>query len=172
MLELLREWAVTLAGIVVFGSMCEVILPEGNFQKYVRLAVGMLLILALVSPVPRLLRLEIPDVFSGGASAEAYQERAEMEERQKADVMRTYQQELAKKLRLTLMSKIEDIDPQVRCEAEESDPARFGNINEVLVILDADTSADVTERIKAILKEEYGIEQKRVSVRYIKEQEE
>lgn len=172
MLELLKEWAVTLAGIVVFGSMCEVILPEGNFQKYVRLAVGMLLILALVSPVPKLLRMEIPDHFPSGASADAYRQRSEMEEKQKADVMRAYQQKLAEKLRLSLMNKIDGINPEVRCEAEETDPARFGNINEVLVILDAQATADVTEQIKDILAEEYGIERKRVTVRYVKEQEE
>ena len=57
MLDGLRSWAMMISGVVVFGSMCEVILPDGEFQKYIRLAIGIMLIFALVSPFAKVLKV-------------------------------------------------------------------------------------------------------------------
>ena len=171
MLEMLKDWAMTIAGIVIFGSICEVILPGGTFQKYVRLAIGLMLILTLISPVQQLLHMEwSPDYFTGDHVA-AYQQRAEMEERQKKDVIRAYQQNLAQKMQVSIRARLGPIPAEVRCQVEESDPERFGTVTEVLVIVDAERNLDVTDQVEEILERDYGIGKKQITVRYLEERE-
>ena len=55
MIEDLRQWVLTIAGVAVFGSICDIILPGGNFRKYIRLAVGLVLILTMLTPIQKLI---------------------------------------------------------------------------------------------------------------------
>ena len=50
MTELLKNIVMSASGIIVFGSVCEMILPDNTYKKYVHLAIGLMLILAFLSP--------------------------------------------------------------------------------------------------------------------------
>ena len=50
MIEFLRGWTLSLAGIIVFGSLCEMLLPNSVYKKYINLAIGLILCIAIVSP--------------------------------------------------------------------------------------------------------------------------
>ena len=166
MLELLKDWAMALAGIIVFGSVCEVILPGGVFQKYVRLAVGLMLILALTAPITKLLGVDIQADFFQEEQAKAYQQRAAMETRQKAEVMRVYKKNLCQKLAMTLQGIFDEEEFEVRCEVEEKNEENFGEIQQVLVLVQAGTADKTTAAVEA-LKNQYGIEKSKIEVRYL-----
>lgn len=36
-MEWIRNWAMQVAGITVLAAICDVIMPRGNMQKYVRM---------------------------------------------------------------------------------------------------------------------------------------
>ena len=47
----LKAWTMSVAGIIVFGSICEMILPGSLYKKYVHLAIGLMMILSVLSPI-------------------------------------------------------------------------------------------------------------------------
>ena len=38
MIEFLRGWTLSLAGIIVFGSLCEMLLPNSVYKKYIKVS--------------------------------------------------------------------------------------------------------------------------------------
>lgn len=171
MLELLKQWAMTLAGVVIFGSLCEVILPEGSFQKYIRLAVGLLLVFTLIAPLRQFLQLDFSGTELFDSGTQAYLQREEMEEQQKNDVIRIYIQNLNQKMKQSLQTELGETDLEVHCQVEES-AENFGNIREVLVLLRTNRDESASAEIKKILQREYGVNEKRITVRYLKERDE
>lgn len=49
------EWLVGIVGIISLGLLLEILLPEGQTSKYVRGAFSLLVILVVISPIPKLL---------------------------------------------------------------------------------------------------------------------
>lgn len=47
----IKEWALAIAGIVVFASLLEMLVPTGALKRYVQLAMGLLVLLTLLTPV-------------------------------------------------------------------------------------------------------------------------
>lgn len=170
-MEVLREWAMTVAGIVVFGSACEMILPDGSFRKYVRLAIGLVLILTLVSPLQGLLKTEM-DFDIAEQSIDAYSLKNDMEGQQQTDVLRLYRQNLNEKMQASLTERFNNIPMEVRCTVEEKEPETFGVIREVAVMVDAAYGIDITQEIGEILSKDFGVEEKKLKVHYLKESNE
>lgn len=50
-MEALKDWAATIAGIVVFAGLLEMLAPSGSMKRYVQLSMGLLILLTLVRPV-------------------------------------------------------------------------------------------------------------------------
>lgn len=51
MIESIREWIRDLAVTVIFAGFIEMIVPFGTMQKYVRMALGLLILLTVLNPV-------------------------------------------------------------------------------------------------------------------------
>ena len=168
MLEALRNWAMTIAGIAVFGSICEIILPEGNFQKYIRLAIGLVLILSMVAPILNFSHINSDDSLFE-VNSKAYEQRSEMEEKQQIDVIRLYKENLSQKIENSLNQDIKDDEFDVRCEVEESDRETFGSIKSIAVLIYANEDTDLTSKIASRLKSDYGISKEIITIRYLKE---
>lgn len=165
---LLKTWAMNVAGVAIFGSMCQMLLPEGGFQKYVRLAVGLMLILTLIEPIPRLLRIEPQDDPFALPGVRAYAEREEMDERRKAEVIRIYKKSLETKMREFVGRRLGLSKIEIRCEIEEGEE-NFGTVRSVLVLVDAEENRDVTKEVQEILEQNCGVSGKNVKVQYLKE---
>lgn len=56
MLSALVSWARTLLAVAVFGMLLELLLPSRSMQPYVRLAVGLVVLAAVLSPLVGLVR--------------------------------------------------------------------------------------------------------------------
>jgi stage III sporulation protein AF len=55
-----KEWVRSLVMLLILASTLEMALPMGNTKRYVRLAMGLVIMLAMISPVAALLRRPIP----------------------------------------------------------------------------------------------------------------
>ena len=170
MLEALRDWAAVLSGVMIFGALCEVILPSGSFQKYIRLAVGLLLVFTLMTPFLEILHLRDADsgIFNAGESA--YLAREEMEEKQRAEVLLLYQKSLNQKMMASIKNLRKRDDVEVRCSVCE-EIGRFGAVDGVLVLVRAAPSEKDTEKIRQLMRQEYGVAEDQITLRYIKERE-
>ncbi len=60
------EWLVGIVGVISLGLLLEILLPDGQTSKYVRGAFSLLVILVVISPIPKLLggeyTLDLTDV--------------------------------------------------------------------------------------------------------------
>ena len=162
-MELMKSWAITLAGIVVFGSACEVILPDGTFRKYIRLSIGMVLILTLLSPVQELLKkgdsYEMPEI-----SRKAYTQRSDMEQTQRGQVLELYKKNLNTKMSRAICSRLGESVFEVQCKVEEENPDTFGTILNVHVLTEKEEKADFAEEVKTILYQDFGVSKDKVTV--------
>ena len=46
-----KEWTLAIAGIVVFASLLEMLVPPGSMKRYVQLTMGLLVLLTLLTPI-------------------------------------------------------------------------------------------------------------------------
>lgn len=154
MTDFFKSWILSLSGVIVFGSMCEMILPSGAYKKYIHLAIGLMLILTALTPFTKdrtYTELEIPD------GAGEYTSRISAEERQNEDIIRIYKQKLCEGMKEELGGG----DIEIECEICEEDEA-FGSIERVRIKADGELDSDAAER----LKEKYGLSDDKITVEY------
>lgn len=51
---ILTEWVVTVAGMAVLMNVCEILMPEGEMNKYVKGILSIICMIVIVSPLPKL----------------------------------------------------------------------------------------------------------------------
>lgn len=157
MLEGLRSWAMMISGVVVFGSLCEVILPDGAFQKYIRLTVGLMLVFALISPFANVFKENVWEIEEEIGGRKAFLQREKMEDNQKAEVMRIYRHNLSVQIKKKIVSELGVICDEIDCEVEENEE-EFGRIKKVTILIENEGGEDMTEQIKAVLEKSFGVE--------------
>ncbi|MBO7222477.1 MAG: stage III sporulation protein AF [Clostridia bacterium] len=54
----MSEWLIGVVGIIALGLLLEILIPEGQTSKYVKGAFSLLVIFAVISPLPKLLNGE------------------------------------------------------------------------------------------------------------------
>jgi len=63
-MEWISNWIMQIAGIIVVGAICELIMVEGELKKYVKLVAGLVLMLTVIRPIivisSNTFQLEIP----------------------------------------------------------------------------------------------------------------
>ncbi len=158
--EFLKAWAMSLSGIIVFGSVCDMLLPNDVYKKYIHLAIGIILILALISPFAEG-RFEIEaslPVFS-----EMYDTEAEGQEREA--VIKVYKNKLCEKMKADI-EEIAGARFDIRCEINKEEE-RFGEIEEIRIIADAGGGVRINERAIEIICDRYGVSRDKISVKYI-----
>ncbi len=159
----LKAWTMSVAGIIVFGSICEMILPGSLYKKYVHLAIGLMMILSVLSPIVKHkinTDAEIPRY-------EAYEQYEGSDERQKGEIISVYKRKLCEKIKGDI-EKIISAEFEVRCEVSE-DENSFGNIEKVYIIVNADENTKVNQNAADILKKNYGLSDENISIKYLRQ---
>ncbi|WP_100488244.1 stage III sporulation protein AF [Sporolactobacillus pectinivorans] len=106
----LEGWVSQLVLIVLFAVILELLLPTGGFQKYVKLVIGLVLIVALLDPVIKLFHLDPGEIISGlrtgqGSSqvmSQTNQQKTEIEKAQSAYI----QEEVAVQLKNSVKEEL------------------------------------------------------------------
>lgn len=156
MSDFFENWALALSGVIVFGSMCEMIMPSGVYKKYVHLTIGIMLVLTVLKPITNFkgdIKTEISD--STGEYAE-YTEYTSAEMRQRDEIIKIYKAKLCEKIKATAG----DEEVEVKCEIceEEQD---FGKIESICI----ESKNLIDKDIKNILAKDYGIVAERIIVK-------
>lgn len=155
MAEFFRAWVLSLSGIIVFGSLCEMILPSGAYKKYIRLTICIMLVLSVLSPFADKqkegIELEIPE-------GEGHTDAESASLRHTDEVMKIYKQKLCDGIEEELGQEV-----YIECEVCENEEA-FGRIESVTIQANRQISE---EKIESIC-EKYGISKNEVSIRYTK----
>ncbi|MBR2056462.1 MAG: stage III sporulation protein AF, partial [Clostridia bacterium] len=61
----MSEWLLGIVGIIALGLLLEIVLPDGQITKYVRGAFSLLVIVAVIAPLPKIFGGDFEFVFDG-----------------------------------------------------------------------------------------------------------
>lgn len=151
MIEFLKSMTMSVAGIIVFGSVCEMILPDGSFKKYLHLAIGLMLILAFLSPLSDRSSLktdnEIPEI-----KTESF------ESSHSEDVLKLYKDKLSKRVEEEIKDRT-GADTDVSCSVS-SEENTFGAIEK----LEIACTQEIEKEVYAVAKEVFDVPRERVVI--------
>lgn len=164
--DALKEWTLVVSAVVVFGSICEIILPEGSFQKYTRFVIGLILISALATPIYSLLKLKPNMGNLIDEKAELYTDYTRMEETEGKTVIRIYKKKMEQKMLWSLQENVSKDIIDVDCDINDS-KENFGNIKRVRVYVGTE-SKSLSDRIYRCIRD-YGVEENLVYIDLSKE---
>lgn len=160
--EFIRAWILSLSGVITFGVVCERIIPNGVYKKYIQLCVGLMLILSLI----RLPAGEVTDIdatLPANLSAEEMTE--DMSEREVSDVLRLYKKKLCDKIKEDISSPA-GVDFDIKCEVNSGD--NFGQVERLFIIVDASENKEINKSVIDIIEDKYGIGRDVISIKYVK----
>ena len=174
-MEFITDWARQLAAYLIFQSVLSNLIQKQNYQKYIRLIMGIVLIILLVTPVLKLLRQsenyqfhlsryllteEAQDhgfIYGIGEKKEAvlFSEMEQVVKEQIFEIAEAYELEVS------------DVSLQFGTEGE-----RYGVLEQINLVLRSDsknfdiygTDSPDAIRIRDRLSEMFGTEQNRISV--------
>lgn len=73
----MKEWIISIAGVICLGILLEIVLPDGKSAKYIKGAFSLVVVLAIASPLPTLLKKDFQievdtDYFASDNAQEAF----------------------------------------------------------------------------------------------------
>lgn len=82
MIEILRQVIVGVSAAAIFSAVLLTLVRDSALQEIVRLATGMLMIIALLTPISKLPRLSLPNIFTPSSANLQAQQQALVQENQ------------------------------------------------------------------------------------------
>ncbi len=156
MINFLRQWTMSLAGIIVFGSLCEILLPNNVYKKYINLAIGLMLCVALISPfIKGEYDVNVP-VFSYSADG------VEIEDK---DTLSVFSKKICRSLE-EFVSGETGLKLSARCEISDN-PENFGKIENIYLIIQAEGDKRINDSVIDEIALSYGVSKENISVKYI-----
>lgn len=155
-MEWIRNWAMQLAGITVLAAVCEMIMPRGGMEKYVRPTLGFILVIVLVRPftaaVPKTIGL---GTELGTVQTEAAELKNSLSEHERDELLKLYRKKLSENIAAELAENGMCVSA-VNVEIEEKSDSDFGSITSVTVMTGEE--GDKSEAaIKDILKKSFNV---------------
>lgn len=159
----LRDWIMQIAGVIVLGAVCDMVINEGEMKKYVKMVIGLVLIFAIIRPVIK----TPPDFtdfqFPKTTQVQAAELKNRLGEKEKESLVNLYRQKLSKSVENELYTKYKSY-ATVDVWVEENDENKFGNITAMTVEFFDGIDISVSE-VKEFLGERFGLNPKNIKVR-------
>ena len=143
----MSAWIISIVGVIALGVLLEIMLPEGKTAKYVRGAFSLLVIFAIASPLPTLIKSDFKPVLD-----ESY---LEIDYAYVADAYDAYADKLSSAIEGYLHEEGIEADATVLIDAGEIKEimlvVRVGDISEAKKLI-ADRFGADADKVKAISK--------------------
>lgn len=174
MIELLKPWVINIVAIIIFVIIADIILPEGSIKSFVKVIIGLFVLMAIIQPLIHLknVRYDFEKSYmqtslmldTGGD----YRGKEVLSNYQKVKALEIYETNLKDQIATAVAYKnsMDKNKIEVILDINKDDKSsEFGLIRSLKVILPSD---DDKSRIEKIKKVEVGEEEK---VIYKEEQE-
>lgn len=162
-MELIREWIMRIAGITALGAVCDMIMTAGNMKKYVKMVVGLVLVLAVISPItqmtPKLSNIKIPEI----TQRKALELKNTIAEKEYQQIVMLYGEKLEKSIENKIYSDF-GYETEAKVNVEEKDDKTFGNITWVFITIPPEKETDI-EEIKRMVSNGFGVETKNIDIK-------
>ena len=162
-MEWLRDWIMQIAGIIVLGAVCDIIITEGEMKKYVKMVMGLVLIFAIIQPVtkasPNLMEFKLPQT----KQMRAAELKNRLGEKEQESLLKIYRQKVSKSVENEIYTKWK-VQANADVTVEEDDQSRFGNIKTLTIEFVG--NSDVSENeIKEYIGERFDVSIGKIKVR-------
>ena len=156
-MEFFKQWTFKIASTIIFASLCEIIVPNGNIKKYVNLLLGFLLSLSILSSVN--------GAKAGDIYEEAYITQSSFEEEEKKIVLDLYTEKLEEKIKEELLNEInEEISVSIDVYSDE---LKFGEIkNAYITVVQQDGFIDYRQDILRILNNKFNVSESKIKIKF------
>ncbi|MGJ3203856.1 stage III sporulation protein AF [Geobacillus sp. FJAT-46040] len=159
-MQLVIEWVTNIILFLLFAIIIDFLLPSGTMQKYVKMAVGLMLVLVMLAPVLRLASVDPEQLiasalvhFSNGRAGEEAiknqieQQKKEIQASQRAYILKQMAVQLENDVNEELMEKY-GLKADVNVYAKPSDDWRMpDDIKTIEVVLSKQKSAGSVEPV-------------------------
>lgn len=174
MIELLKPWVINIVAIIIFVIIADIIMPEGSIKRFVKVIVGLFVLLAIIQPLIHIKDIrydfeksyvETSIILSGEGDL---QDKEVMGRFQKTKALEIYEANLKNQIAsaVSYRKSIDKRSIEVFLDINKDEESNeFGRLNNVEVILPSNKDKSQIEKIKKV---EIGKEEK---VIYKEEQE-
>lgn len=147
-MSFLNEWIRHIVTLIIFASFIEMLMPHSNMKRFVKMIMGLVIILVIVSPLGNLLRgdwennRDIFDVQLSSDWEEIKNDGFKLQEENMADAKQTYQQVLEKQVKGFVLSQDGVGDANVNVILQEDNNDQVNGIEHLDIgIISADSSS-------------------------------
>ena len=142
------DWVRNIVMVVLFASFLELLLPSSGMQRFVRVIMGLLILLAILGPVVDILQSraapEVPALAGqSGPAADRVRSGTEAVVRERDRLaVELYRKDLARQLRAVVASVDGVADARVAVELAQDAGGRAGALGKVIVYVQPGLTAD------------------------------
>ncbi|MBA1337013.1 MAG: hypothetical protein HPY66_3449 [Firmicutes bacterium] len=141
-MDFLRQWIINIVATMIFVSFIEIIMPESSMRKYIRLVVGLLVMIVIINPLLNLAagEFDMGDRILGMASAINIQDTRHqvenIEEGQRESIILVYRNRLEEQIARQVIEEnlADNVIAEVDIE-EDFKSERFGTIKGIRVFV-------------------------------------
>lgn len=141
MLLMLTAWVKNIIFIVLFASFLELLLPSNSMQRFVRVIMGLFIMLAILGPVIDVVQhsitpMQVPTLSGSGGNATTIVKDAQNFAQQRETVVALqYKKELAQQMQVMITALEGVADAKVVIEINDNDGVEKGKVKSVMVYL-------------------------------------
>ncbi|WP_221565491.1 stage III sporulation protein AF [Alkalihalobacillus sp. TS-13] len=110
-MSFIYEWVTNIILIILLATILELLLPSNAFQKYVKVVIGLLLIIAILNPMIKMFSVDLNQELASFANDEAIIKDGEMKnliENKKSEIQASQDAYILEQMRVLLKQKVED----------------------------------------------------------------
>lgn len=147
MIAVLSSWVKSIVLVVLFASFLELLLPNGSLQRFIRVIMGLFIMLTILNPIVDVIQNhgmegQLPALSTGSANSSAIvtASHSVVEEREQIS-NELYKKELSRQIK-AVVSAIEGVaDAKVQVDIYQRDSNRSGAIKNVVIYVKPGISA-------------------------------
>lgn len=160
----IRSWILQIAGIIVLGALCDMIVPEGDMRKYVKMVIGLILAFSVIRPIVGIGGVKTEFKVPREPRTYAIDFQKKLSDVEQKEVINLYCRNLEEKIANEIQRE-QICEVWVDVEVNEETGANFGNITKVKVVLENVGTTANAEGVKALIRSKFGVDEKRVNVK-------
>ena len=138
MIQAISDWAKNLIFLVIFAAFLEMLLPSSHMQKFLRVIVGMLIMMAVLNPIVHVFEhIEAGDEISVFQQKQSHIEDYSVTQDEHL-YLRLYEKELARQIKSTVKALDGVQNVEVVVHADEK--VKQGKVAQVIVLIQEKTN--------------------------------
>lgn len=163
-MNFLKEWFMSVTGVIILSTLAEGIMPSGNVRKYVRILFGLILIIFVCRPF---VKGEILDIDTEAVCCGETINLENSEKKESENVLRLYKANLAKQIIGSLKGISSECEWEVKTDIETRSMESFGAIKAVIITVKTDDkNLNVSDETEELISSLYGVSKKNIAIKY------